>query len=83
MNIVLTKEYVDRKSIYCDLVVLYTINRNPNNNRNIWFIPFAQAIPDERGNLGFKPITQAELTNYGTIKHRMDRNDLESNNGLR
>jgi hypothetical protein len=56
MNIVLTKEYVDRKNIYCDLVVLYTVNRNPNDNKNIWFIPFAQAIPDELGNLDFKPI---------------------------
>ncbi len=56
MNIVLTKEYVSRKNIYCDLVVLYSVNRNPNNNKSIWFIPFAQAIPDESGNLAFKQL---------------------------
>lgn len=56
MNIVLTKEYVDRKSIYCDLVVLYKIIRNPNNLKNIRFIPYAQAKPDENGNLDFKPL---------------------------
>jgi hypothetical protein len=56
MNIVLTKDYVDQKNIYCDLVVLYSINRNLDNAKNIWFIPTAQAIPDESGNLEFKPI---------------------------
>ena len=56
MNIVLTKDYVDKKSIYCDLVVLYQINRNPNNYKSIWFLPYAYAVPDENGNLTFKPI---------------------------
>lgn len=56
MNIVLTKDYVDKQNIYCDLVVLYTINRNPNNPKNIWFVPFAQATPDKFGNLDFKPL---------------------------
>jgi len=56
MNIVLTKEYVDNKNIFCDIVVLYTINRNPSDFKNISFMPFAQAIPDEFGNLEFKPL---------------------------
>lgn len=55
MNIVLTKDYVDMKNIYCDLVVLYKIKRNPNNPKNIWFAPYAQATPDEDGKLDFKP----------------------------
>ena len=56
MNIVLTKDFVDKQNVYCDLVVLYSINRNPSNAKNIWFTPMAQAIPDEFGNLDFKPI---------------------------
>ena len=56
MNIVLTKDYLDKKNIYCDLVVLYSIDRNLNNDKNIRFTPFAQAIPDEFGNLDFKPL---------------------------
>ena len=56
MNITLSKEYVDQKNVYCDLVVLYEINRNPNNHKDIWFLPFAQSTPDELGNLEFRPL---------------------------
>lgn len=53
MNIALSKEFVYHKKIYCDLVVLYKINRNPADTMNIWFAPFAQSKPDELGNLNF------------------------------
>ncbi|MFC4233539.1 hypothetical protein ACFOW1_16680 [Parasediminibacterium paludis] len=56
MNIVLTKDYIDQKNIWCDLVVLYEINRNVNNPKDIWFIPFAEANPDKLGNLIFKQL---------------------------
>ncbi len=56
MNIVLTKDYVDQKNIFCDLVILYEINRIPNNLNDIWFIPFTQATPDELGELNFKSL---------------------------
>ncbi len=61
MNIVLTKNYVDKQGIYCDLVVLYSIKRNPEDAKNIWFIPTAQAVPDKRGNLDFKPLNKNML----------------------
>ena len=61
MNIVLTKNYINNENIYCDLVVLYTIDRNSNSAKNIWFKPFAQAIPDELGNLDFKPLDKTML----------------------
>jgi hypothetical protein len=61
MNIVLTKDYVDKQSIYCDLVVLYEINRNPEDAKNIWFTPLAQAVPDETGNLDFKPLNKNDI----------------------
>lgn len=64
MNIVLTKEYVDRKSMYCDLVVLYKIIRNPDDFKNIRFIPYAQAKPDENGNLDFKSFDESMFINY-------------------
>lgn len=56
MNIVLTKDYVENKNIYCDIVVLYKINRNPIDDKNIQFIPYAQATPDKDGHLNFKSI---------------------------
>jgi hypothetical protein len=56
MNIVLTKDYVDINNIYCDLVVLYIIKRHTNNPKSIGFMPYAQALPDENGNLDFKPL---------------------------
>jgi len=62
MNIVLTKDYVDEQNIVCDLVVLYTINRNPINSKDIWFTPFAQAIPDEFRNLEFTPLNWNMIT---------------------
>lgn len=59
MNIVLTKDYVDKQNIYCDLVVLYEINRNPRDANNVWFTPTAQAVPDKFGNLDFKPLNKS------------------------
>ena len=56
MNIVLRKEYINNKNIYCDLVVLYVIIRNAKNSKDIRFESFAEAKPDELGNLHFKPI---------------------------
>ncbi len=67
MNIVLTKNYVD-KNIYCDIVILYKINRNPTDIKNIRFIPYAQATPDKDGNLEFKSLDK-NFFNYGTIQH--------------
>lgn len=61
MNIVLTKDYVDKQNIYCDLVVLYAINRNPGDTKDIWFTPLAQAVPDKFGNLDFKPLNKNML----------------------
>ncbi len=61
MNIVLTKDYVDQKNIWCDLVVLYEINRNINNPKDIWFMPFEEAIPDKNGNLIFQPLDKSLL----------------------
>jgi hypothetical protein len=58
MNIVLTKDYVGKQNIYCDLVVLYAINRSPGNAKDIWFTPLAQAVPDKLGNLDFKPLNK-------------------------
>ena len=61
MNIVLTKEYVDNKNIFCDLVILYEIKRSSKSAKNIWFEPFAQAKPDEFGNLDFKPLDKSMI----------------------
>jgi hypothetical protein len=61
MNIVLTKDYVDNKNIYCDIVMLYKINRNPTDAKNIRFIPYAQATPDKDGNLNFTSIDKSLL----------------------
>lgn len=58
MNIVLTKDYVEKKNIYCDLVVLYEINRNPRDIKNVWFNPIAHAKPDEFENFDFKPLNK-------------------------
>ena len=58
MNIVLTKDYVDKENIYCDLVVLYEINRNPRDIKNVRFTPIAHAKPDEFGNIDFKPLSK-------------------------
>jgi hypothetical protein len=57
MNIVLRKELVDENLLWCDLVVMYSMQRNPSNRKQIVFSEASNScIPDAAGNLKFNAI---------------------------
>lgn len=57
MNIVLRKELIDSGTLYCDIAVMYVMQRNPSIRKNVYFGPASnETRPDHNGNLRFTTI---------------------------
>lgn len=57
MNVVLKKELIDEQILYCDFAIMYSMQRNPNNLKNLSFMPASnEAYPNENGDLNFHTI---------------------------
>ncbi|MFI5405467.1 MAG: hypothetical protein ACHQ1D_03020 [Nitrososphaerales archaeon] len=58
MNLALKKDLIDNKILQCDVVVMYSMQRNPSNPKDITFVPASETADIARnGNLGFRWIT--------------------------
>ena len=57
MNVVLKKELIDTKVLYFDLAIMYSMQRNPNDLKNLSFMPASNiAYPTQDGGLNFHAI---------------------------
>lgn len=66
MNVVLKKDLVDNKLIFCSSAAMYLLKRNPKNPKDLSVLPCSDtAFSDLLGNLSFNIWTD-DLRNYNT-----------------
>ena len=54
LNVVLSKKLIDEKVVFCDYIMMYSIQRDPNDLKSIAFLPSSNpAIPNSDGSINF------------------------------